>query len=147
MDLGNETWKNFKHILVIRDEITHYKFSRYGHHKNLDEAIEFFEIKNLVYYNYVKQPNNPIMRWIDNLSTSECLRFCINTITDLALNLKQLIEKSDKEEYKNVLNLFGAYKRIESKEVKEFLRKNGANPNKDDDFFDEVRNQRSNEIN
>lgn len=105
-----------------------------------DEALKFFERKNLTWIDYASPDfKQQYGSWTDNLSTTECMRFCINTVTKLCLMLKELIVDSGNNHYINQLNRFQHFKEITREEVTKFLEKNGIDPKSNFDLRESIR--------
>lgn len=72
---------DFLTIVQIRNNITHYKHSLY---EGPEKALKNLRNKNISY----PKPDNVGCPWHMELSSTECIRFCINTITDLIKDLE-----------------------------------------------------------
>jgi len=70
-DKGNVLWQDFNAIVGIRNEIIHFKSSLFEGPK---KQVDYLRAKNLTV-----QLNNCATPWQTEVSTTECMRFCINT--------------------------------------------------------------------
>lgn len=107
-------WEDFQTILRIRNEIIHYKSSLYeGPAK---EVARLREKKLTVYL------ENGSADWIMEIGTSECARFCINTIYRMINRLFEMLEKTDADIFKHNISTKDFYTEITEQQVKNRMK-------------------------
>lgn len=119
-DKSSEIWNAFQRILEIRNSIVHYKFS-------LDEgpkkALDFFRQKKLTVERFHETSDGVSeigMPWTMELSTSEVLRYSINTIAKMTKILCDELES-----YQSTLvgvPFDDLYKEITEKDVRDIMK-------------------------
>lgn len=82
-DKSSHNFSNFQTITQIRNNIIHYKHSLY---EGPDKAIKHLRNLNVSY----PKPKDVVCPWHMEIGSTECIRFCVNTISNLINELSKL---------------------------------------------------------
>lgn len=82
-DSSQSLYSDFTSLIQIRNNIVHYKHSFY---EGPDKAIRNLRARRVTY----PKPNDVDCPWHMELFSTECIRFCINTISKFAKGLSDL---------------------------------------------------------
>jgi hypothetical protein len=82
-DNSKALYSDFVSLIQIRNNIVHYKYSLY---EGPDKAINNLRTQKITY----PKPDKTGCPWHMELFSTECIRFCINTISNLAKELSIL---------------------------------------------------------
>lgn len=126
-DKSTHYFANFKTIIQVRNNIIHYKHSL---NEGPDKALRNLNSLKVTY----PKPNDIGCPWHMELASTECIRFCINTISQLCIELSNL--QSDFFKKECVPIALDIFKKIDHSDVLEIFKKYNSNPNSiENDMF------------
>ncbi|WP_159520254.1 hypothetical protein [Sunxiuqinia indica] len=118
-DKTSHNFANFQTIAKIRNDIIHYKFSLY---EGPDKAMKNLRSLNVSY----PKPKDVKCPWHMEIETSECVRFCINTISILVGELFGLQTEFYKGQCGSIYKEI--YKGISEDEINAIFNEYGIDP-------------------
>lgn len=126
-DSSKGFYSDFTSLVQIRNNIVHYKHSLY---EGPDKAIKNLRIKKVTY----PKPNDVDCPWHMELFSTECIRFCINTICEFVQTLSELETKLYKEQCMPINTIF--YEPITDEQVIDVFKEFDIDPTSiEKDFF------------
>jgi len=131
-DESKSIYSDLTSIIQIRNNIVHYKHSLY---EGPDKAIKNLRAKKITY----PKPVGIECPWSMELNTTECIRFCINTISALVNELSNLETPEYKEQCFPINTQ--VFSPINEKEVIEVFKEYNVDPKSiNNDRFVEISN-------
>jgi len=125
---SQDLYSDIIQIISIRNCITHYQYSLY---EGPEKGVKHLRNKNLTYPKPEKNGSSP---WFMELFSTECIRFCINTISLFVEELSKL--ESPKYKELNGINK-DIFQPLKEDVVKKYFLENNINPDGiDDPSFD-----------
>lgn len=106
-------WSDFTNICTIRNEIVHFKSSLYKTPNGVLKALRALRDKKITVH-----LENSSTGWIEEISTSEVSRFCINTISQMINRLFEILEETNKQDLAPIYRITGLFKEITIEDVK-----------------------------
>lgn len=127
-DKGLQPFQDLSHLVSIRNSIVHFKF----HHPNkrILNAIESLSQRK-IFFDFAKNrnlaPNEviPVQDWTSTISTTEGIRWAINTIVKMAYQLNEFIPEEKRDLIMGTLTNFNL---INENDAKVLFLKLGVDP-------------------
>jgi hypothetical protein len=126
---GSQPFQDLSHLVFIRNSIVHFKFN-HPNKRTLNAVNDLSQRK--VFFDFSKdrilKPHEiiPLQDWTTTISTTEGIRWAINTIANMSLELNELIPV---EKRNLIMRTIGNFKTISVKEAHNLFVRFGVDPN------------------
>lgn len=122
---GSQPFQDFIHLVSIRNSLVHFKFRKPGN-KTLNAINDLTQRNIFIKPRILDDENdNVVAAWTHHISTTEGIRWAINTISRMAYTLLDIVPE---EQRRITLVILNNFKLIEDDNVHSYFEQLGVDP-------------------